>query len=146
MASDKTVARYYVWHLMWTGGQCEADVCQCPHGRSYFETAGPWVPSPDRYPVPGRLGGAYSLDNVRLTHQNCNKADGGRVGGSSRSDAKVNACRENWTKADLTAAGNNPNSRNLSHADQVRGGAVGRCKRWNINRGLACVCGSHQTA
>jgi hypothetical protein len=143
LASKKFIAIHYAWHLMWAGGQCEVADCKCPYGRNHFDDVGPWIPSPDRHPIPARLGGTYDLENVRLSHQTCNKMDGGKAGGSAKTAAKILACRENWAKADLQKAGLNPHSRNLTQEDRDRGGIKGRCKRWYINRGLDCICGEH---
>jgi hypothetical protein len=79
--------------------ECQMKICSCPHGRAYFEESydldplpgeapfigkpyRPWSPSPDRFPIPGRKGGLYTADNVRLAHLRCNIQDGGRAGGS----------------------------------------------------------------
>jgi hypothetical protein len=77
--------------------ECAMPICSCPQGRDYFEVRGrpkrgPWAPSADRYPIPGRNGGQYVSGNVRLAHWFCNHADGGRVGGrSSTHEDKVRA-------------------------------------------------------
>ena len=65
---------------------CQMPICSCPEGRDFFTRRteprnGPWAPSADRWPVPGRDGGVYRADNVRLAHKFCNQAEGGRVGG-----------------------------------------------------------------
>ena len=65
--------------------ECAMPLCSCPDGRGYFEKRGnpfkgPWAPSADRYPLPGRFGGEYTTDNVRLAHWRCNNQDGGRAG------------------------------------------------------------------
>ena len=64
--------------------ECAMPECLCPEGRSHFVAAtgrrGPWIPTPDRWPVPGRDGGEYVPSNVRLAHARCNYSDGNRVG------------------------------------------------------------------
>lgn len=66
--------------------ECTMPICICPSGRGYFERRGdprygPWAPSADRFPVPGRDGGTYSPTNIRLAHKKCNQSEGGRYGG-----------------------------------------------------------------
>ena len=65
--------------------ECAMPDCRDPLGRSHFEArrggANRWAPSADRYPVPGRRGGEYTPDNIRLSHFQCNRAEGGKVGG-----------------------------------------------------------------
>jgi hypothetical protein len=66
------------------GLACAMEECRCPEGRKHFEPKrgwNRWAPSADRYPVPGRDGGLYTTDNVRLSHFQCNRAEGGKVGG-----------------------------------------------------------------
>jgi hypothetical protein len=67
----------------------DTDECLCPDGRWFFTKRGdprhsPWAPSADRWPVPGRDGGEYVIENVRLAHYRCNVSAGGRAskGGS----------------------------------------------------------------
>lgn len=67
-----------------TSLRCEMERCLCPEGRDHFESVlaqarGPWAPSADRWPVPGRDGGEYALDNVRLAHFRCNSSAGGHA-------------------------------------------------------------------
>lgn len=67
-----------------TALECAMPLCSCPEGRNFFEASQgrrkPWAPSADRYPIPGRFGGEYTTDNVRLAHWRCNNQDGGRAG------------------------------------------------------------------
>ncbi len=63
---------------------CAMPECKCPEGRSHFEKRGGynyWAPSADRFPLPGRDGGTYVPENVRLAHFQCNRAEGTRQGG-----------------------------------------------------------------
>jgi hypothetical protein len=67
------------------GTDCAMERCFCPAGRSYFDTRVPgssnrWMPSVDRFPVPGKDGGPYALGNVRLAHLFCNEFHGGEIG------------------------------------------------------------------
>jgi hypothetical protein len=60
---------------------CAMPECRCPEGRSHFEKKGMrghWAPSADRFPVPGRDGGTYVPENIRLAHGSCNWAEGGK--------------------------------------------------------------------
>jgi hypothetical protein len=76
---------------------CLMPVCLCPEGRGWFEKRGGdggyrlWGPSADRWPVPGRDGGLYTTDNVRLSHLSCNNADGGRLKLSEEARANLSA-------------------------------------------------------
>lgn len=67
-----------------TALECAMPECVCPDGRGVFTATsgsrGPWIPTADRWPVPGRDGGAYATDNVRLAHSLCNSLDGNAVG------------------------------------------------------------------
>ena len=63
---------------------CLMPYCLCPQGRMHFENKKGrnfWAPSADRYPIPGRDGGLYTPDNVRLAHWRCNNVEGAAVGG-----------------------------------------------------------------
>jgi hypothetical protein len=69
--------------------RCAMPECGCPEGRGFFTPRaaplnGPWAPSADRWPVPGRDGGQYRVDNVRLAHRRCNQVHSGRVTGMKR--------------------------------------------------------------
>ena len=111
--------------------ECSMPICLCPDGRGYFEKCGnplrgPWGPSPDRYPLPGRHGGGYVVGNVRLSHLRCNKSEGGRVGG------KISAPR---TQAILRANGYYRSAKHrenaarlgraMPHEGHVRAGRIG---------------------
>ena len=66
--------------------ECAMPICLCPDGRDHFERRGtsrraPWAPSADRWPVPGRDGGLYRADNVRLSHWRCNAFEARGIGG-----------------------------------------------------------------
>lgn len=65
-----------------TALECAMPKCVCPEGRAHFERVGigsPWAPSADRWPLPGREGGRYAIENVRLAHRRCNTLDGTRI-------------------------------------------------------------------
>lgn len=72
---------------------CTMEECFCPEGRTFFEDVGKlaggrgkankWAPSPDRWPIPGRDGGKYVPENVRLAHFQCNRLEGPQHGNSS---------------------------------------------------------------
>src|ERR1017187_9478289 len=71
---------------------CAMPECRCPEGRDYFEPTrrrSLWAPSPDRWPIPGRDGGKYTPDNVRLSHFSCNVAEGGRFKRSPEQRARM---------------------------------------------------------
>ena len=71
---------------------CAMLECRCPEGRNYFEPTrrrSLWAPSPDRWPIPGRNGGKYTPDNVRLSHFSCNVAEGGRFKRSPEQRARM---------------------------------------------------------
>lgn len=112
---------------------CAMPVCLCPQGRAYFQRRGdprygPWAPSADRFPVPGRDGGEYVPANVRLAHKRCNQSEGGKYGGRLGAilqpleakrrggTAGANAINATWAK---TPAG---------HAQKVRNGKIGGAK------------------
>jgi hypothetical protein len=74
---------------------CQMPECRCPEGRNYFEERrgrrSKWAPSADRFPIPGRDGGLYAPDNVRLSHASCNFADGGRATRGIKRTAEMRA-------------------------------------------------------
>jgi hypothetical protein len=149
--------------------QCSMEACICPDGREHFERHGRWRVSADRFPIPGRDGGLYTPDNVRLAHLACNQSEKGRV----PRDAQVRgalAMHAGWGKtpearearqraqAALTfeqkSLGGQRGYRTraergdviqVTAAEASRGGTIGTCSRWNIARGKACVCGTHST-
>jgi hypothetical protein len=59
--------------------KCEMPQCYHPEGRREFEKLTPkrtkWSPSRDHYPILESAGGKLSLDNVRLSHTECNQRD-----------------------------------------------------------------------
>jgi hypothetical protein len=59
--------------------KCEMPQCYHPEGRDEFEELTPertkWSPSRDHYPILKSAGGKLSLDNVRLSHTECNQRD-----------------------------------------------------------------------
>jgi hypothetical protein len=150
---------------------CQMPECRCPKGRSYFEKRrryNPWAPSADRYPVPGRDGGLYVPDNVRLAHLICNQADGGRASLGRRHTAKARANMSTALLGNQRARGHTTSVETRSklsvaqtgrkHAketlDKISAANLGRkvspetrarisCKKRNINRGKPCTCGSH---
>jgi hypothetical protein len=78
---------------------CQMPECRCPGGRSHFESKGdwnPWQPSADRYPVPGRDGGQYTPDNVRLSHVSCNVSEGGKAGQVAHMAKSTTIQRSEW--------------------------------------------------
>ena len=65
--------------------ECAMEICLCPEGRGFFAPHGcrePWQLTADRFPIPGREGGKYTIENVRLAHLKCNVSAGGKVGGA----------------------------------------------------------------
>lgn len=131
--------------------ECAMEECRCPHGRSYFELRGetwngPWGPSADRYPIPGRDGGRYTIDNVRLAHVFCNRLDGGRVGGTIRAARMTQEERSRAGKIGITRMSREDRAKgghNRAKEHSVRAGRIGMCARWNIARGKPCTCGAH---
>ena len=78
------------------GLACAMEECRCPEGRKHFEPKrgwNRWAPSADRYPIPGRDGGQYTPDNVRLSHFQCNRAEGGRAKPSAAARVKMSAAK-----------------------------------------------------
>lgn len=170
--------------------ECTMPICVCPQGRTHFEPTGsrskPWMPTPDRWPVPGRDGGNYVTSNVRLAHARCNYVEGGRVGsglavesgwyGSEKqretSLRGIRTLHKTWGKSAAASAvrrrpGVDLPLRRWERSPEARGAQlragqrlaewnsspaarvmyrVRDCKRWNIGRGQACVCGDHGTA
>lgn len=85
---------------------CAMPKCRCPRGRTHFEPKhrlNKWGPSADRWPVPGREGGSYTADNVRLAHLQCNRVEGS---GSPRPSLRGKTGRKMSaeTKAKLSAS------------------------------------------
>jgi hypothetical protein len=62
--------------------KCEMPQCHCPEGRREFEEFTPprtaWSLSRDHYPILDSADGKLSLDNVRLSHTECNQRDHSR--------------------------------------------------------------------
>ena len=100
--------------------------CLHPTDPTFFTCKGsprnnPWAPSADRWPVPGREGGEYTIENVRLTHYRCNVAEGGRIGGPM---------------GDHVPCGRASGGKNFTHEGSVRGGRTsGRMSKGNKSFG-----------
>jgi len=105
--------------------KCSFEDCRCPDGREFFETKASrrlWAPSADRFPVPGRDGGEYVPDNVRLVHFSCNAMDGGRVGG------KIS--KPTLTRDQRAAGGRNSHGHGtLTHEQHVAAGKASAAAR-----------------
>jgi len=130
--------------------------CLCPDGTGFFTKRGsprnnPWAPSADRWPVPGRDGGEYVIENVRLAHFKCNV-----VAGSRAMQMRWRGTLEQRAWSSRPKPGNGyatqakwrgtPEQRSwMAKGDKSVGGRIGMCKRWNVNRGKPCVCGQHST-
>ena len=136
--------------------ECAMPKCLCPKGRKYFERRGdphynPWAPSADRWPVPGRDGGEYVIENVRLAHLKCNVSAGGRAGGLAQTNyarsPEGRAVRSRNGRAHSRGWKNPAVGRKNQSIDgrraSVVGGQVAACLRWNIQRDKPCACGKH---
>jgi hypothetical protein len=133
-----------------TALECAMPICLCPAGRSHFDATtgrrGPWIPTPDRWPVAGRDGGEYVPSNVRLAHARCNYAEGNRVGverahasgwyGSERqrelSRRNMKIMREGWGKTEAAVA--------ARHRIGVAGGHA-RPREAAVRAGMAALPG-----
>jgi len=156
---------------------CTMPKCLCPRGREYFETLGVtrggtwWGPSPDRFPIPGRRGGTYTTDNVRLAHVQCNRNEGssmlGEVGKTGKGGRARMASLGSEGRSALSHMAGTAAALKLTpqqRSDRARNGgratgnknimaltpehrrsisAKANCTQHQIRKSRPCICGQH---
>jgi len=139
--------------------RCSAAECLCPNGRDTFAQRGKydrWSLTVDRFPVPGSAGGQYVAENVRIAHYSCNSRDGGAISAAGWGlTEEATAARLRGTQGVNRWLATPDGKAMRSHIARlgraamppealVKGGTRGSCKRWNVDRGQPCRCGTHE--
>jgi hypothetical protein len=129
--------------------ECMWEGCDEPQGRGYFTPAGPrsstpHMPSADRYPLPGRYGGEYDINNVRLLHYRCNCRQGGLYSGPIQGPKHVEKMLANLTPEAL--ARGQANGCFTSHYAQTPEGKEQRRRASHLGHTALVASGWYESA